>query len=558
MATKVSTVVAAGLAAAAALLVNPGRASAQESYAFIGVALDRETRQADRQLVDHLQRHANVRLAPDDLEYERAVERLVAWRPSDGFFLSRTTPYVYLAAEMLGAELDVLGTYVSARSGQTTYSSYFVVRREYFTNLKTAPTLFDVERFLKERTKERPARSRFVYHNSFSTSSYFLPSLFFRARKIFSMPEDTESLFAIASDRAPVETSSKLVELVASGQADIAAVWDAAKSRFEEGGELYESFGKQVYFVPLTTLLPNDLLVCSARLDRAVKDRLRAALKAMPADAIKVADFQTWKVMTDVPEARLALADLRWLARERPYPVTVEIQLAAGSAGTAAGQALVEAAKQAVRLAGTELVVYDRDFHERIDFAWTLEPIHDGAVLLRSAIPGSELADQVHRLSFRDPEDLSKRLVTTIASRLHRIRYVWPYSTSNPTVIRDLALWLPEGSRVRVQKVTWLDPERNRFRAGPLFDATIKASGFHRYELDPEVFSRQPDRVGTPDAMSNVAYRVILIRADEERLIFRALTGALLALFAAGAVAAVWDLRRTKRQRPSSGVGSWA
>lgn len=529
--------------------VSPPPVRAQDSLAFIGVALDRDSRQADRKLAEYLYQRAGVRLAPEDLEYERVIDRLVGWRQADGFFVARTTPYVYLAAEMLGAELDVLGTYVSTRSGETTYSSFLVVNR---ANFAAQPTLFDVERFLKER-KQRP---RFVYHNSFSTSSYFLPSLFFRARKIYSMPESTESLVAIASDRMADASSSTLVELVARGEADVAAVWDATKSRFEPGGDAFARFGKDVYFVQLPTRLPNDLLVVSAGLDRAAKDRLRAALHDLTPDAIGIADFRTWKVITEAPEARLALADLRWLSRERPYPVTVEIRLAP-SAGAETGRALVEAAKQAVRLSGTELVIYDQDFHERIDFTWTIEPLHDGAVVLRSGITGSELEDQVLRLSFRDPEELSKRLVTTITSRLHRIRYVWPYSTSNPIVIRDLPLWLPAGSQVKVQKVTWLDPERNRFRGGPLFDARIKASGFHRYELDGEDFARGPERAADFDAMSNVAYRVILIRPMEERPIFRILTVALLALFAGGAAAAVWDARRSRRAAAIASPAPW-
>ncbi len=539
------------LAATAALVVwlaCPPAALAQDSLAFIGVALDRESREADRKLAEYLYQRAGVRLAPEDLEYERVIDRLVGWRQADGFFVARATPYVYLAAEMLGAELDVLGTYVSTGSGETTYSSFLVVNR---ANFAAQPTLFDIERFLKDRTK----RPRFVYHNPFSTSSYFLPSLFFRARKIYSMPESTESLVAIASDRVADASSSTLVELVARGEADVAAVWDATKSRFE-AGDPFTRFGKDVYFVRLPTRLPNDLLVVSAGLDRAVKDRLRAALREMKPEEIGIADFRTWKVITDSPEARLALADLRWLARERPYPVTVGIRLAP-SADAETGRALVEAAKQAVRLAGTELVIYDQDFHERIDFTWTIEPLHDGAIVLRSAITGADIDDQVLRLSFRDPEELSKRLVTTIASRLHRIRYVWPYSTSNPIVIRDLALWLPAGSRVKVQKVTWLDPERNRFRGGPLFDAGIKASGFHRYELDGEDFARGPERAAAFDAMSNVAYRVILIRPMEERTIFRILTVVLLVLFAGGAAAAVWDVRRSRRAASVASPAPW-
>lgn len=525
--------------AALATLSSVRPATAQPPLAFIGVALDRETRQADSKLVEYLTRQAEVRFAPEDLEYERVVDRLVSWRREDGFFVARATPYVYVAAEMLGAELDVLATYTSAATSDTVYSSYFVVNR---ANFAAPPTLFEVERFLRER-KSRP---RFVYHNPFSTSSYFLPSLFFRAHKIFNMPESTESLVAISAERTADGSSAKLVEMVARGEADLAAVWDATRSRFERD-EAYRQPGRNVYFVQLPTRLPNDLLIASASLDRATKDRLRSALRAMKPDQIDIADFQSWTVMSDATEARLALGDLRWLARERAYPVTVEIRMAEGAEGRADVRGLVEAARQAVRLSGTELVVFDRDFHEHIDVAWTLEPIHDGALVLRSAIPGSDVEDQVQRLSFHDVEDLSKRLVTIITSRMHRIRYVWPYSRTSPIVIRDMALWLPAGSVVKAQRITWLDPERNRFRAGSLFDARIKASGFYRYELDPADFNKAGENPLGFDAMSNTAYRVILVRPSEERTLFRVLTAVLLALLAVAAAGGVWDFVRARR-----------
>ena len=40
---------------------------------------------------------------------------------------------------------------------------------------------------------------------------------------------------------------------------------------------------------------------------------------------------------------------------------------------------MAEAARHAVRLSGTEMVLYDEDFHERLDTEWTLDEIHDGA-----------------------------------------------------------------------------------------------------------------------------------------------------------------------------------
>ena len=93
---------------------------------------------------------------------------------------------------------------------------------------------------------------------------------------------------------------------------------------------------------------------------------------------------------------------------------------------------------------------------------------------------------------------------------------------------------------MRIQKVSWIDPERDSFVAGPIFTARIRDASFYRYELDPEDFARSG--ATALDPMSNVAYRVILLRLDEERLLFRALTVALVALFILAGIAAGWAL----------------
>ncbi|MCJ7753769.1 MAG: hypothetical protein MUP13_04330, partial [Thermoanaerobaculales bacterium] len=50
--------------------------SANERVTFVGVALDQETREADRRLQDYLQRSADIRFAPEELEYGQVIERL--------------------------------------------------------------------------------------------------------------------------------------------------------------------------------------------------------------------------------------------------------------------------------------------------------------------------------------------------------------------------------------------------------------------------------------------------------------------------------------------------
>ena len=63
---------------------------------------------------------------------------------------------------------------------------------------------------------------------------------------------------------------------------------------------------------------------------------------------------------------------------------------------------MVEAARHAVRLSGTEFTLFDEDFHEHIDVVWKLDEIHDGAARLTSSLPGTGIDDQVFPLSRRD------------------------------------------------------------------------------------------------------------------------------------------------------------
>ncbi len=533
-------------------------AAAEERLAFIGVALDQPTRQADALLQDYLHRRAGVAFAPEELEYARVIDRLANWAPEEGHLLARTTPYVYVAAEMLGADLEILATYTSATTGSQTYGAYFVVRRADFP---AAPALDELIRWLRSR----PEPARFVYHSKFSTSSFFLPSLYFRQRNVFHMPEATASLAAIHSRQIEENSSTALVRLVAAGEADLAAVWDGTRARFETGGR-HQAQGEQVHFIRLPTALPNDLLVCSASLAAETKAALRAAIEAMGPAAIDHGDFETWVGIREATEARQTLAELRWLARQRTAPVTVEIR------GSSDGQRplsaeLLEAARQAVRLSGTEFVLYDEDYHEHVDYRWTLEGVHDGAVVLRSLITGSGLDEQVFRISFRDTDGLTSRIALILRSRMHRIRYVWPYSESSPIVIRDTAAALARGAPVKVQRISWLDPPRNEFRQGPVFDARLTDADFYRYALEREDFARAGEGGAAFDAMSNVAYRVILVAPRQEQGLFGALTIAFVALLALAAGGAAHDLRRRRRRSldsdvtelqppPSGGLGS--
>jgi hypothetical protein len=277
-------------------------------------------------------------------------------------------------------------------------------------------------------------------------------------------------------------------------------------------------------------------------------------MSSMPSGAIELGDFRTWQNVTDATEARLALADLRQAARETAARVPVEIRAAQNVA--APEPATLEAARQAVRLSETEFSLYDPDFHSQPDVRWTLEAIHDGAVVLHSAIPNYEIADQSFQISFRDEQDLTARIVTIIQSRLHRIRYVWPYSGLAPIVLRDSAFALPAGAAVKVQRITWIDPERNQFRAGEVFASRVDQSSFYRYELRPEDFSR-PAAGARPDPLSNAAYRVIFMRPAERPWLLRMLTMALVACFVMAGAAAAWaSLRRPVTRAPVTPAAS--
>jgi ABC-type phosphate/phosphonate transport system substrate-binding protein len=513
--------------------------ASQERLAFVGVALDVETRQADRILQDYLYRQAGVSFAPEELEYASVIERLSNWDSGEGHYLARTTPYVYVAAEMLGADFEIIATYTSAATRRATYNAYFVVSRRDFP---TPPDLRDVTRFLRER----PEPAAFVYHSQFSTSSFFVPTLYFREHNIFNMESSTESLAAIHA-RQVIGSSSDLVRLVAEGKANLAAVWDGTKAKVEHG-----PYSDRVHFVQLPPTLPNDLLVCSRSLRPAVKERIRAAVSSMGPGEIDTGDFETWQDIRQTTAARLALAELRWLARERTAPVTVEVRLHEAAEPHSGAHELLEATRQAVRLSGSEFVLFDGDFHEHIDFTWTLDPIHDGAVMLRSAIPGMDTPEQEFQISFRDAEGLTKRIASLVHDRMHRIRYLWPYSEDPPIVIRDAATSIPVGGTVEVQKISWLDPPRNSFRAGPVFDARIHEAGFYRYQLELSDLADAELGKLDLDAMSNTAYRVVLVRPEAESPLFRALTIAFLVLLGLAAGGALIDLRRKPAPRAVS------
>ncbi|HSJ23499.1 MAG TPA: PhnD/SsuA/transferrin family substrate-binding protein [Longimicrobiales bacterium] len=530
----------AAVLAAGALAVPAGPLTGQSTITFLEVALDDETRQADEKLRRYLSAETGSVFVPErPLEYGQVVNRLAGWRDDRGPFVARVTPYAFVAAEMLGAQLDGLATYVSSSTDGTTYHAYFVVSRERFDR---APDLASLVDYLRAR----PQPATFVYHSKFSTSSYFLPALFFRSHGIFNMPAATQYHTAIHSHEWG-SSSSDLVRAVADGRYDVAAVWDATRSRFEDVDSLRQRYGSRVHFIQLPTPLPNDLLVVSAAMDSTTRAAIQAAVRRMDDDEIGEGDFRTWQDISDATDARQALANLRWLARERPPAVTVDVRQA--DRGGAVPERLLEAARQAVRLSSTEFVNYDDDFHAHRDYVWTLEHVRDGTIALTSRIIGSDVDDQQFRISFQNEEDLTRRLGALIHGRLHRVRYVWPYRPEQPTIVRDVAFSLPPGSPVRVRRIHWLDAQRNYFQQDAEFEATVATADFFKLELSPDFVAPAQAGFGF-DPMSNISYRVILLRPATESRLFRGLTVVLVLLLVAAAAAAVAAHRRPHPTHP--------
>jgi hypothetical protein len=198
-----------------------------------------------------------------------------------------------------------------------------------------------------------------------------------------------------------------------------------------------------------------------------------------------------------------------------------------------------------VRLASAEFVNYDDDFHAHRDYVWTIEQVRDGTIALTSRIVGSDLDDQRFQLSYRDEEELTRRIGDLVHSRLHRIRYIWAYRPERPTIIRDIDFELPPGTEVRVRRIHWLDAQRNHFQEDAEFVAHVEHSDFFKFELQPAFIADADDGFGF-DPMSNISYRVVLVRDSSEPAFFRILTGLLLLLLVGAGITAGVALRRAR------------
>jgi len=517
--------------ALAALFIVPTPLEAQDhlNVTFIGVALDAKTKLADEKLREYLSPKTALEFETREMEYGVAINTLVNWNADEqGPVMARVTPYVYVVAEMLGADLEILATYLSKKTGKTTYNSYFVVNKSFYSGK------VEQGNFVQHLgNQETPAK--FIYHDKFSTSSYFLPSLYFRQNKIFSIrsPDAGHQKFiAIQSKKAEeISSSTGLVSLIQHNQADFAAVWDGTKSKFENDPDLL--------FMQLPYSIPNDLLVFSKSKGKEFKKAIIKAINEMQDKEIDVGDFLKWIDFQQAPLARKSLASLRWLAKVPPPPVTVKIRRDHND--TMIKEKHLEAARQALRLSGTELILYDDDYHKTFDVLWTLKRTHNDSLIIASEFVAAGIR-QEFPISFKNEDmvSLTSRIGNIISNRMHRIRYIWPYDNEKPRVLRDVDFTIPANATIKAQKITWIDYNKNEYVIDTPFDVKALKSDFNSFQLESDGFPRlKSGNKYDFDPMSNVAYRVFLIRATEKKLILQVFTVSLVALFALAAFFAV-------------------
>src|SRR5262245_23466950 len=147
-------------------------APSEEQISFLSIVLDEDTAVADTRLRKFLERAVSK---PRREEGQRPLAFQQQTMPYGDVIraftdnagrgqVARITPYAYVAAEMLGAKLNVLAIYRSVATEKTTYHSYFVVRRDdlirsaQYKPETGEPTLEHVKEYLRVLSKQNPAR----------------------------------------------------------------------------------------------------------------------------------------------------------------------------------------------------------------------------------------------------------------------------------------------------------------------------------------------------------------------------------------------------------------
>ena len=527
-------------------VVFPGTAVSQQRtpIQFLSVAPDTDTKLADQKLLDYLRHKVPVTFEKQEMGYESSIQTLVGWDPEkQGPLLARVTPYAFVVAEMLGANMEIVGTYLNKNANSVTGDSYFVVHKDF--GYEKTDAVEDFARHLAnpetqtndfiEILKQRETPARFVYHSKFSTSSHFIPSLYFKKRGIFSLftqPKGKQKFITIHS-LAPdgITSSSELIPIIKGRQADFAAVRGSVKSKFETDADLK--------FIKLPYSTPNDLLVMVKpfnKLIKQIKDQILETIRKMEAADIDEGDILKWEDFNASPKARKLLANLRYLAKTTPHPVVINIRKSQKE-NSGIDEKHLEAARQAVRFSGTEMVLFDEDYHSAFDILWTLETRHDQSILLTSTIMDSGLT-QEFSVSYRigDMENLASRVSWVIDNKMHRIRYIWPFDDETARVLRDVDFQIPVGQQLKVQKITWSDFNTNEYTVDTPFNVEVKQSDFHSFQLKGKGFPQKEDGKYGFEPLGNVAYRVFLERTSNAGDTYKITTKILIGLLGLAAL----------------------
>ena len=527
-------------------VVFPGTAVSQQRtlIQFLSVAPDADTRLADQKLLEYLRHKVPVTFEKQEMGYESSIQTLLDWDPEkQGPLLARVTPYAFVVAEMLGANMEIVGTFLNKNSNSVTGDSYFVVHKEF--GYEKTEALEDFARHLGDPEaqtkdfikilKQRETPARFVYHSKLSTSSHFLPSLYFKKRGIFSLftqPKGKQKFITIHS-LAPdgITSSSELIPIIKGRQADFAAVRGSVKSKFETDADLK--------FIKLPYSTPNDLLVMVKpfnKLIKQIKDQILETIRKMEVTDIAEGGILKWEDFNASPKARKSLANLRYLAKTTPHPVVINIRKSQKES-SGIDEKHLEAARQAVRFSGTEMVLFDEDYHSAFDVLWTLETRHDRSILLTSTIMDSGLT-QEFSVSYRigDMESLASRISRVIDHKMHRIRYVWPYDDESARVLRDVDFQIPVGQQLKVQKITWSDFNTNEYTVDTPFNVEVTQSDFHSFQLKGKGFPKKEDGKFGFEPLGNVAYRVFLERTTNAGDTYKIITKILIGLLGLAAL----------------------
>ena len=522
-------------------VVFPGTAVSQQRtpIQFLSVAPDADTKLADQKLLEYLRHKVPVTFEKQEMGYESSIQTLVDWDPEkQGPLLARVTPYAFVVAEMLGANMEIVGTYLNKSSNRVTNDSYFVVHKDF--GYEKAEAIEDFTRHIDnpeaqtkdfiEILKQRETPARFVYHSKFSTSSHFLPSLYFKKRGIFSLftqPKGKQKFITIHS-LAPdgIASSSELISIIKGRQADFAAVRGSVKSKFENDADLK--------FIKLPYSTPNDLLVMVKpfnKLIKQIKVQILETIRKMEATDIGEADILKWEDFNASPKARKSLANLRDRAKTTPHPVVINIRKSQKE-NSGIDEKHLEAARQAVRFSGTEMILFDEDYHSAFDVLWTLETRHDHSILLTSTIMDSGLT-QEFSVSYRagDMVSLASRISWVIDHKMHRIRYVWPFDDDTARVLRDVDFQIPVGQQLKVQKITWSDFNTNEYTVDTPFNVEVTRSDFHSFQLKGKGFPQKEDGKFGFEPLGNVSYRVFLERTPNAGETYKLTTKILIGLF---------------------------